>query len=129
PHLENLHHPRAQAYAVCGLFPFAASIEAPAAAEWYALIGRLAENLAARYDRYARPGWEWFDDRQTYGNAILCNAMFLAYLATGRERYRRIGQASLDFLWSCLWNGEYLYLVGNDGWADCRGARAVYGQQ
>ena len=129
PHLENLHHPRAQAYAVCGLFPFAASIEAPAAAEWYALIGRLAENLAARYDRYARPGWEWFDDRLTYGNAILCNAMFLAYLATGRERYRRIGQASLDFLWSCLWNGEYLDLVGNDGWADCRGARAVYGQQ
>lgn len=130
PHLENLQHPRAQAYAVCGLFPYATAIDAPAgAAEWYALIERLAENLAARYDRYARPGWEWFDDRLTYGNAILCNAMFLAYLATGRERFRRIGQESLDFLWSFLWNGEHLDLVGNDGWADRHGSRAVYGQQ
>src|SRR5690606_36611380 len=130
PHLENLQHPRAQAYAVCGLFPYATAIDAPAgAAECYALIERLAENLAARYDSYARPGWEWFAVRLTYGNAILCNAMFLAYLATGRERIRRIGQESLDFLWSFLWNGEHLDLVGNDGWADRHGSRAVYGQQ
>lgn len=130
PHLENLHHPRAQAYAVCGACPYAASVETPEeAAPWNALIERLADSLAARFERYARPGWEWFDDRLTYGNAILCQAMFLAYVATGRERFRLIGQQSLEFLWNFLWNGEHLDLVGNDGWAVRGGPRAVFGQQ
>lgn len=130
PHLENLHPLRAKAYAVLGLEAYAAAW--PSAAEtapWRLLLERLAGELADRFEAHAQPGWEWFEERLTYGNAILSQALLVAGRAAGRARWVRIGQQSLDFLWRCLWNGQYVDLIGNDGWAVRGGPRAVYGQQ
>ncbi|HEY8417595.1 MAG TPA: glycosyltransferase family 4 protein [Limnochordales bacterium] len=130
PHVENLHHLRAKAYAVCGLAAFAQSFaQAAEAAPWRALLERLAADLARRFEDHARPGWEWFEERLTYGNAILSYALLVAHRTTGLERFRRVGLRSLDFLWRCQWNGQYLDLIGNDGWASRDGQRAVFGQQ
>ena len=130
PHVEKLHYLRAKAYAVCGLAAFAQSFADEADARpWRALLERLAADLASRFEDYARPGWEWFEERLTYGNAILSHALLVAHRATGLERLRLAGLRSLDFLWRCQWNGQYLDLVGNDGWASRNGPRAVFGQQ
>ncbi|MBO8141819.1 MAG: glycosyltransferase [Firmicutes bacterium] len=127
PHLERLTYPRAKAYAIMGLVAF---LEAhPDARPWRALVARLGEDLADLYEENARPGWEWFEPTLTYGNAKLCEALLAAHQATGDERLRRVGLLSLDFLWDYLWNGTYIDLVGNQGWASRDGNRAVFGQQ
>lgn len=127
PHLERLVHPRAKAYAIMGLV---ASLDAhPDPEPWRALLERLSNDLAALHEENARLGWEWFEDRLTYGNAKMPEALLAAYQVTGQDRLRRAGLLSLDFLWGYLWNGSYVDLVGNQGWAAYDGHRAVFGQQ
>ena len=93
------------------------------------LLQELAERLCGLYARHAGPGWRWFEERITYGNAKMSEALLLAYLATGEPRYKRVGLSTLDFLLDLCWNGSYFDLVGNEGWME-RGKRpALFGQQ
>ncbi len=77
PHLPRLTAPRGQAYALIGLADLARSRhpEAPLARE---LLRPLGESLAARYEASRTPTWRWFQERLTYDNARLSQALLKA---------------------------------------------------
>ncbi len=70
------------------------------------------------YDAAATPDWRWFEERITYGNAKMSEALLLAYQITGNPRYKEVGLTTLDFLLGLSWNGEYFDLIGNEGWIE-----------
>ncbi len=125
--LENLRCPRAKAYTICGLY--AVLKRYPGASRFKRILARLSDELVELYESNRDEGWDWFEDRVTYGNANLCDALLLAYKITGNPRYREVGLATLKFLTDIQWNGKFFDLVGNQGWYVRGGEKAVFGQQ
>lgn len=127
PWVPELRAPRAQAYALMGLYH---ALEAdPGDGRMHALVGRLADSLLARYRRTAGPGWYWFEDIMTYSNGILPQALFLGYAATGRKAYLAVAVECLGFLTDVLFEDGTLRLVGNRGWYPRGGAKAPFDEQ
>ena len=125
--LESLRAPRAKAYAICGL---AAALERhPEHAAYRRLLEHFAQSLCALYEEHAEPGWRWFEERITYGNAKMSEALLVAWDATGEERFKQVGLTSLAFLVDLCWNGEYCDFVGNQGWAERGRQPARFSQQ
>lgn len=125
--LASIRSPRAKAYALCGLA--AAAARHPERGLYRSWIERFAKDLCALYAEYSAPDWRWFEERITYGNAKMSEALLIAYEITGDRRLLEVGLESLDFLLELCWNGEYFDLIGNQGWAERGGRRAVFSQQ
>jgi len=125
--VDALRMPRGIAYSMLGL---SAALEGLSnAAPLLELFRRLADRLMNLFIQNRKPGWEWFEDRITYGNAKLPEALLAAYQVTGENRYLEAGLTSLEFLTEQQWNGEYFDIVGNRGWFPFRGSRAIFDQQ
>ncbi len=73
--------------------------------------------------------WQWFEESMTYSNAALPEALLLAYEITGKEEYKEIGKASLDFLMSHSFEGSVAVPVGQAGWLKRGGKKHIYDQQ
>ncbi|MEJ7582849.1 MAG: glycosyltransferase family 4 protein [Acidimicrobiales bacterium] len=127
PAVSRLHHTRAVAYAVCGLQPYLERNGGVLAAR--RTLRGLGQGLADRAYEHSGPGWTWFDDVLTYGNAKVPEALMLAAHACGRDDWRRTGLATLDFLLDATVVDERFDFVGNDGWYRRGGPRAHFGQQ
>lgn len=153
----ELKHPRAIAYAICGLHAFLQRYDGAVSVR-HKLID-LADQLARLYqnqpesesedkpegklkdqaegeidsqsaiDKPQLSYWKWFGDEITYANAKMPEAMLLAYQVTGNERYKTIGLESLDFLNSETYRNGYFDFVGNKGWYRRGSERAIFGQQ
>jgi len=122
-----LRAPRAWAYVISGL---AAALSHHKEHQAYRqLLSDLAGRLLARYDATATPDWRWFEERITYGNAKMSEALLLAYEITGQARFKEVGLITLDFLLGLTWTGAYFDLIGNDGWIERRKSRAIFSQQ
>jgi hypothetical protein len=123
----QFEHPRAMAYAICGLHGFLQHYDGAA------LVRRrlieLADRLASWYENSRTDEWRWFGDDLTYANAKMPQAMLLAYRISGDERYKRIGLDSLDFLIGETYRDDRFDFIGNQGWYRRGGERAVMGQQ
>lgn len=155
----ELEHPRAMAYAICGLYNFLEHYDGAAQVrrKLVDLADRLAEIYAAnaesaecgktiesasknepQFPNRTPPStlrlphssqWRWFGDDVTYANAKMPQAMLLAFRVTGDERFRRTGLESLDFLLELTCRDGHFDFVGNQGWYRRGGERAVFGQQ
>lgn len=121
-----LHHPRAMAYAICGLSGFLQKYSGAALARRKLI--EIANHLAGWFNPDSTD-WHWFGDELTYANAKLPQAMLLAFKATGIERFKQIGLESLDFLLSVTYRRDYFDFIGNQGWYRRGGERAVLSQQ
>ncbi len=73
--------------------------------------------------------WQWFEESMTYSNAVLPEALLLAYEITGDESYKEAGKASLDFLISYSFEGSVAVPVGQSGWLKRGGKKHIYDQQ
>lgn len=123
----QLNHPRAIAYALCGLQAFLQRYDGAAVVK--RKLVKFADKLAKVYERTRRKGWNWFGEELTYANAKLPQAMLLASQATDDDRFLEIGLESLDFLLSQTYMDNRFDFVGNQGWFKRNGERAVFGQQ
>lgn len=123
----EIRSPRAWAYVICGLA--AALRRLPEHEGFLRPLRQTADKLWNLYQAQSAPDWPWFEERITYGNAKMSEALLLAYEATGEERYKEAGLASLDFLIQLCWNGSYFDLIGNQGWAERGRPPAVFSQQ
>ena len=73
--------------------------------------------------------WEWFEDRMTYDNARLSEALIRAGMALHDDESIAIGLRTFAFYVSVtVENGIYVP-IGNDGWYVRGGERARYAQQ
>ncbi|HEY3137093.1 MAG TPA: glycosyltransferase [Blastocatellia bacterium] len=122
-------HPRAMAYALCGLYDFLQRYDGAPPARRH--LSELAHQLAGWYERTRDEDskWRWFGDDLTYANAKMPHAMLLAYLATGDEHFKLVGLDSLEFLLDQTYLDGRFDFIGNQGWYHRGGLRAVLSQQ
>lgn len=80
------------------------------------IIILLGDRLLSHYKRFRTRQWFWFEDQFSYCNGVLPQALFTAYLATGKRKYLTAARESLDFLNSILFKKGYLNIIGNQGW-------------
>jgi glycosyltransferase involved in cell wall biosynthesis len=123
----SLHYPRSMAYAICGMHAFLQRY--PGARGIWLHLDSLANELVRLYRKNRQDDWEWFEPAVTYGNAKLPHALLLAHEATQKKEYLKVALESLDFLTRIQYDGNIFDLVGNEGWYQRGGERAVFGQQ
>lgn len=125
--LDDMHHPRALAYAICGLDAFLDRYDGAFAVR--RKMGELASKLVQHNVDARRDDWNWFGGEMTYGNAKVPEAMLRAARALGDDNYKRIGLETLDFLIEQTYRDARFDFIGNQGWYRRDGERAVFGQQ
>ena len=86
---------RTAAYAVLGLARLDRDRLDPQAR---ALLERLVQQLADAYERNATDEWRWFEDKLTYDNARLSQALIAGGSALGRDDLVEVGLESLRWL-------------------------------
>lgn len=111
--ISSIYSPRAMALAIRGLYYYNIGRGAANITE---LIDTLAARLASLYNTVAGSDWQWFEDYLTYKNAVLPEAMALAYRETGNKAYGAIAQASMNFLLHHTVVGNRFKPVSNRGW-------------
>lgn len=126
-HVGALSFVRGQAFALLGL---CAALEGGfLPADVRPLLELLVNRLVAAYRRHHGPKWHWFDEALTYSNGVLPAALLKGATLIGSEEGLRIARDALDFLTETLLSGDYLEIVGNQGWYPRGGRRALYDQQ
>lgn len=94
-------------------------------------VTHAADRLVAAYRAHTDASWHWFEDRLTYENARLPEALLCAYEVTKNKEYREVGQKSLDFLidQTCDAKKGVFSFIGNNGWYPRGGSKPIFGQQ
>lgn len=111
--IDTLTSPRAIAFALKGLYY---SLQYRKTEQAAALLSSLAAKLQDCYTAEADENWHWFEPYLTYGNAVLPEAMMMAYEVTGITRYREIAEHSLAFLCSKTFTDSYMKVISNKTW-------------
>jgi hypothetical protein len=117
-------HPRA--YTMLGLaHAHAALRERP-----YAVASRyLADSLLGSYESQRSADWPWFAQVMTYDNARLPEALIRAGSGLSDARYGDVGLTTLAFYERVTLETGIFIPIGNRGWYERGGPRAVYAQQ
>jgi len=92
-------------------------------------LEKYARKLVQFFDDVSSGGWFWFENVVRYGNGILPCGLLMAYDVLQEPRFAEVGRVSLDFLIDLTLSGNYLDIIGNDGWYPRDGKRAQFDQQ
>lgn len=110
---NRIKSPRSIAFMLKGLYFYSCAYSS---AETNAHIRLLADELSRYYQQTVEGEWHWFEAYLTYDNAVLPEAMLLAYQIVGKEEYKEIAHKSFDFLLSKVFVGNRLQVISNQGW-------------
>ena len=94
-----------------------------------AMLKSLADTLVERFEREASDDWPWFEPEMTYDNGMLPLSLFKAYTRIHDHRFLRVARASLGFLEQVCFPDDHLVLIGNTGWHNRDGQRAICDEQ
>jgi len=125
-HFKEIRSPRAIAFHIKALAAWLSLEKNPKA---MTLIIRHADFLVKLFNNTATDKWQWFEQSMTYSNAVLPEALLLAYKTTGNKLYLKIGKASLNFLIKQSFNGKICEPVGQSGWFKQGEKKKLYDQQ
>jgi len=123
---KKVESPRALAFHIKAL---AAWLSLGDNEEAHKLIIKHADFLLDIFNKNNSEDWQWFEQCLTYSNAVLPEALLLAYQATGNYLYFKAGKAALDFLTSQSFHGEICEPVGQSGWFKHGEEKKLYDQQ
>lgn len=126
-HADDLISPRAISFAISGLGYYLRSNPYDLAAQMQ--LERLALSLVESFENYASEDWHWFEESLTYCNARLVQALYVAYMVTGRWRFLEVAEKALGWLGTVMMRDDIMYVVGNNGWYHRFGSIALYDQQ
>lgn len=93
------------------------------------LIIRHADFLLDRFKENATEDWQWFEQSLTYSNAVLPEALLLAYKVTGNYHYFKVGKRTLDFLIKHSFKENICEPIGQRGWFKRGEIKKIYDQQ
>ncbi|HEX4560285.1 MAG TPA: glycosyltransferase family 4 protein [Gemmatimonadales bacterium] len=128
PAVSSLASPRAWAYTLLGIDQYLAAFHGDRSVE--AVGSLLAERLLGLHQRTSRPDWYWFEDRVTYCNARLSEALIVWGARMQRQLMLDVGLESLSWLLSIQGSsGGHFAPVGSNGFFERGGARARFDQQ
>jgi len=96
PTVEAFTSPRAWAFALLGLDGFCPDHPDDLAAARLRLV--LAERLCQRLSACQRHDWVWFEQRLSYDNARMCEALIVTGAALGNRRFIDTGLTTLRWL-------------------------------
>jgi hypothetical protein len=128
PVVATLAYVRSRAYAMLGLVHALAAAPSDAFAVREALA-KSAELLFQAYRERRAPEWEWCEDRLTYDNARLPEALLRAGSALGHPPYHDAGLAMLEFYAKVTLENGVFVPVGSAGWFERGGEKSRSGQQ
>ena len=124
---SNFTSPRAKAYSIMGLFHYRKACLEDQNVKLNIIA--LADSLTKQFEVEAHGGWDWFESSLTYSNARLPHSLFLAYEATGENRYLQVASKSMKFLMNAQTINKVFVPIGNRGWYKRGSDRAIYDQQ
>ncbi|HUH46277.1 MAG TPA: hypothetical protein VLZ54_03920, partial [Arenibacter sp.] len=75
-----------------------------------------ADKLVDFYKAASDKDWHWFEDRLTYGNSVLSQALLMAYVITLDTTYGKIAKESFDFLLSKIYHNGTIRVICNRNW-------------
>lgn len=123
---KNLHSPRAIGFTIKGLSYFYSVTPSSRVAQ---IIDDLAQKIKAVYSASYSKNWNWFEDKLTYANSILPEALLLSYLVTGKETTKTIALDSMNFLVSKMFVDGQFKIISNKGWHKKGAVPHQYGEQ
>jgi hypothetical protein len=85
--------------------------------------------LALKFEEYADEQWQWWEQKLTWGNARLPEALLRGAAALDDARLEELGMRALGFLASLTHEREMFVPIGNNGWYERGGPRPLYDQQ
>jgi glycosyltransferase involved in cell wall biosynthesis len=128
PAVNDFASPRAWAYTLLGLDGYLGAFEGDRGVE--AVRSRLAERLLKLHARTSGPDWCWFEDRVTYCNARLSEALIVSGARRRRQPMLDAGIASLEWLLSLQRSKDgHFAPVGSDGFLERNASTARFDQQ
>ena len=128
PGVEELTSPRAWAYALLGIDEYLRAFQGESRVQ--AIRNQLAERLLDLYRRASRPTWPWFEERATYCNARLSQALLVSGALMERDEMKAAGLASLEWLASVQRSPDgYFAPIGSNGFYEQGGTKAAFDQQ
>nr|UXE44464.1 D-inositol-3-phosphate glycosyltransferase [uncultured bacterium] len=128
PAVSAFTSPRAWAFALLGIQEYLRAFQGDSSV--HAMRTQLVDRLLDLFRRASRPDWPWFEDRLTYSNARLSQALIVSGASMGREEATGAGLRSLDWLAGVQRSeaGDFAP-VGSDGFYARGGEKAPFDQQ
>ena len=128
PALQGFSSPRAWAYSLLGIDGYLRAFEGDRGVQ--SVRKTIAERLLGLFQRTATSDWPWFEDKVTYCNARLSQALIVSGSWMGDEAMVTAGLDSLTWLASIQRSKEGLFApVGSNGFYDRGGSKAAFDQQ
>lgn len=126
PSLFGLTSPRAIAFSIKGLYAYNRYQKQISITR---KINVLANRLKKLFLKVDSTDWSWFENKLTYANAVLPEAMLLAFKETNDPDYRSIALKSFDFLLSKTFIEGKLCVISNRGWMEKGQEHKLFGEQ
>ncbi|MBR9706382.1 glycosyltransferase [Candidatus Pacearchaeota archaeon] len=126
PRIKQLDAARAKAFTIIGLTHY---YKKRGGSKIRILIKWLANSLLKQYKHESSADWHWFEKNLTYSNSKIPEALFRAYEITKNKKYRDVAERTLHFLSDILFVNDEMMPIGQDGWFNKDGKRALFDQQ
>ncbi|MDO9594703.1 MAG: glycosyltransferase [Lutibacter sp.] len=126
PWAANIQSPRSIGFAIKGLYLYHSVTHDIRAVS---IIKKLGKNLLAEYYINATEDWDWFEDRLTYANSILPEAMLYSYRITAEPTFKKVALKSFDFLLDKMFVNGHFKVISNNGWYQKNAEPQQYGEQ
>jgi glycosyl transferase family 1 len=128
PPVAEFTSPRAWAYALLGIDEYLRAFEGDSNVQ--AVRSALAERLLDLFRRTSDSKWPWFEDRVTYANARLPQALLVSGTWMQHQEMKDVGLRSLRWLADiqCSEDG-YFTPIGSNGFYRRGAAKALFDQQ
>jgi glycosyltransferase involved in cell wall biosynthesis len=128
PAATSFTSPRAWAYALLGIEEYLGAFQGDSGVE--SVRKAIADRLLGLFQRVSAPEWPWFENRVTYCNARLPQALLLAGSGMGRDDMIAAGVRSLNWLASIQCSSEgYFAPIGSSGHYERGATMAPFDQQ
>ncbi|MHC4457228.1 MAG: glycosyltransferase family 4 protein [Planctomycetota bacterium] len=125
-HVER-QYPRGMAYSILGMSDYLKQFTGASDIKRHLEVA--ADELISQYEENSYPDWQWFEDMLTYDNAVLPQALFIAGLTLGGDKYIEVAEKTCGFLLNNIFTGEHFSFVGCKGWYERGGTKAGFDQQ
>lgn len=126
--VEYFSSPRAWGYTVLGLQAYLSIYGGDVFAR--KIRDELAYKIYELFKSNATDKWPWCENTATYANAVLPHALIIAGKWIPDKEIYDMGIKALDWLLKVQTASEgHLSIIGNNGWLDINGNRAMFDQQ
>ena len=128
PALTDFTFPRTWSFALGGIHTYLTRYSGDS--EVRRIRETLADKLFEKFKQNASDEWPWIEDRLTYANGKIAQALILCGRHMDRAEMLQAGLRSLEWLMTVQTDPKGHFVpVGNNGWYPKRGTKARFDQQ